>query len=127
VISPERRRYVAAGLRRFAKLSAGAAILVVLISLAMGLVFGHPVLRAITVGFYLTGSAVIILGFFHAHRGPLRPKSKSAEDDPFGRGPVRQATLAEREEALNASALFVSLGVVLFAIAVLLDSLAHSR
>jgi hypothetical protein len=127
VISPERRRYIAAGLRRFAKLSIGAAILVVVISLAMGLVFGHALLRSITLGFYLTGSALVILGFFHDHRGPLRPKSDNAVEDPFGRGSVRQATLEEREEALNASALFVTLGVLLFAIAIVLDSIAHSR
>jgi hypothetical protein len=127
VISPERRRFIAAGLRRFAQLSVGAAILVVAISLVMGLGFGHPLLRSITLGFYLSGSVLVILGFFHAHRGPLRPKSDSAIDDPFGRGPVRQATLEEREEAINASALFVTLGMLLFLIAIVLDSIAHSR
>ena len=48
MITDDRRRYVVAGLRRFAKLSVGAAIMVVAVSLVMGLLFGHPVVRSIT-------------------------------------------------------------------------------
>jgi hypothetical protein len=125
VISPDRRRFIAAGLRRFAKLAVGAAIIVTAVSLVMGLIFGHPVVRSITLGFYLTGSAVVILGFFHAHRGPLRPQRDDPIADPLGRGPVRQATIEEREEALNASGLFVGLGIVLFLIAIVIDSISH--
>ena len=95
MITDDRRRYVVAGLRQFAKLSVGAAIMVVAVSLVMGLLFGHPVVRSITLGFYLTGSAVVILGFFHAHRGPLRPQQEDPTRAPFDRGPVRQATLDE--------------------------------
>lgn len=125
MITDDRRRYVVAGLRRFAKLSVGAVIMVIAVSLVMGLLFGHPVVRSITLGFYLTGSAVVILGFFHAHRGPLRPQQEDPTRAPFDRGPVRQATLEEREEALNASGLFVSLGIVLFLIAIVIDSISH--
>ena len=127
MITEERRRYIAAGLRRFAKLSVGAAILVVVLSAVMGIVFDHPLGRSITLGFYLTGSVLIILGFFHAHRGPLRPTRDDPMEDMTGRsGPVRQATLVEREEALNASGLFVGLGIVLFLIAIVIDSIVHS-
>jgi len=127
VISKERRRYFAAGLRRFVQLALGAAILVAGISGVMGLVFGHPLVRSITVGFYLAGAVLVIIGFFHAHRGPLRPTGDNPAEGLLGRGPVRQATLQEREEALSASGLFVTLGILLFLIAVVLDSIAHRR
>jgi hypothetical protein len=125
VISKGRRRYLAAGLRRFGQLALGAVILVAVISSVMGLVFGHPLVRSITVGFYLAGAVLVIIGFFHAHRGPLRPVGDNPAEGLLGRGPIRQATLAEREEALSASGLFVTLGIVLFLIAVALDSIAH--
>jgi hypothetical protein len=125
VISKERRRYLAAGLRRFGKLALGAVLLVAAISAVMGLVFGHPLVRSITVGLYLAGAALVIIGFFHAHRGPLRPSGDNPAEGLFGRGPIRQATLEEREEALSASGLFVTLGILLFLIAIVIDSLAH--
>ena len=126
-MNPDRRRFLAAGLRRFAQLAIGAVFIITVLSLAMGLIFGHSALRSIAIGFYLTASILVILGFFHAHRGPLRRSGDLEDISPMEPGgPIRSATLREREDALSSSGVFVSLGAVLFLIGVIFDSFARS-
>jgi len=78
------------------------------------------------IGFYLVGCFLMVAGFFAGNRGPTRVKSESpaASAIPFGVSGgrrLRWATLGEQQEAINNSAVFVGLGIVLVLIGVLLD------
>src|SRR5205823_10311978 len=119
---------VRAAVRRFCLLLAGAAALTVLASLFFGLLAGVAAGRSISVGFYLVGSFLLIGGFFMGNRGPLRLKREDQELPfvPFlGSRVVRWATPDEREEAINTSALYVALGLVLILLGVVADSRYH--
>jgi hypothetical protein len=96
-------------------------------SLIIGLLVGASIERSLVLGFYLVGCFLMIAGFFAGNRGPTRVKSESpaASAMPFGvfsgARRLRWATLGEQEEAINNSAVFVGLGIILVAIGVLLD------
>ena len=93
----------------------------VVVSLVAGAIAGSDARRSVSVGLYLAGSFLIIAGFFFGNRGPVRPRG--AGGDPlFGARDVRWATLREREEAINDSAIFVLLGLVLIVLGVIADS-----
>lgn len=85
--------------------------------------------RAISLGFYLVGSFLLVGGFFVGNRGPVRLK-KGEEDAGMpilglplmGRKGLRWATLEEREESISMSAILVTLGFVLILIGVAADS-----
>jgi hypothetical protein len=106
--------------RRFLVLLAGVAGATAALSLLAGLLGGASLNRALTVGFYLVGSFLLIAGFFIGNRGPVRPKGTGPML--FGSRIMRWATPLEREETINESALFVALGFVLIVIGVLVDS-----
>jgi hypothetical protein len=108
-----------AALRRFVVLLAGIAGVTGGLSLLGGLLGGGSVDRAVAVGFYLVGSFMLIAGFFIGNRGPVRPKGTGPML--FGSRIMRWATPLEREESLNESALFVTLGFVLILIGVAVD------
>jgi hypothetical protein len=97
-------------------------------SLVIGLLVGASLDRALVLGFYLVGCFLMLAGFFSGNRGPTRVKSESpaASATPFGvfsgERRLRWATLSEQDEAINNSAVFVGLGIVLVIIGVLLDS-----
>jgi hypothetical protein len=101
-------------------LLAGIAGITGLLSVLGGLIGGGSVARAVTIGFYLVGSFMLIAGFFIGNRGPVRPKGSGPML--FGARIMRWATPLEREESLNESALFVTLGFVLILIGVAVDS-----
>jgi hypothetical protein len=86
-------------------------LFVVVVSGLLGLAFGSSFERAISVGFYVVGSILLIGGFFVGNRGPLRARG----DGGFLVRPreVRRATPTERQEAMGMSAILVVLGVVL--------------
>lgn len=107
--------------RRFLLLLAGVAVVTVGVSLAVGAAAGAPVDRAVSLGFYLAGSFLLVAGFFVGNRGPVRLKDSTGSSF-FGSRIVRSATHQEREEAINNSAIFVVLGVVLIVLGVLVDS-----
>jgi len=113
-------RYLGAALTRFAKLSGGIIAVTALGSLLLGLLLGAGLNRAISVGFYLVGCFLLISGFFLGNRGPARLKGAGAVPI-FGQRFVRWATPSEREEALNDSAIFVSIGFVLILIGAAVD------
>jgi hypothetical protein len=104
---------------RFGELLAGISVLIVATAGVFGVVVGSSFGRAISVGFYIFGSIILIGGFFVGSRGPLRPRGEGA----FLLRPrsVRRATPAEREEALNMSAILVVLGLVLIVVGVAFD------
>ena len=109
-----------AAIRRFVVLLAAVAGVTGALSVLGGLLGGGSVGRAVTVGFYLVGSFMLIAGFFIGNRGPARPKGTGPMF--FGSRIMRWATPLEREESLNESALFVALGFVLILIGVAVDS-----
>jgi len=104
---------------RFGELLGGLSLLIVLTAGVLGVVLGSSFGRAVSVGFYVAGSIVLIGGFFVGSRGPLRPRG----GDFFLLRPrsVRTATTTEREEALNMSAVLVALGLVLLVLGILFD------
>lgn len=96
-------------------------------SALVGLLIGASIERSLVLGFYLMGCFLMVAGFFAGNRGPTRVKSESpaASAMPFGvfsgARRLRWATLGEQDEAINNSAVFVSLGIMLVIIGVLLD------
>ncbi len=112
-------------LRRLAVLVVLGSALVALVSLPLGLLAGASALRALTLGFYLTGCFLLIVGFFAGNRGPARVKSESAGAAilPFtfsGRR-LRWASFGEQNETINRSAIFVTLGFLFVLIGLLID------
>jgi hypothetical protein len=92
-----------------------------LASLALGLVFGSSVSRAVSIGFYVVGCFLIVAGFFIGNRGPARAKENAAMLFLGGRN-LRWATRDEHEDTLNSSAVFVALGFALIVIGALADT-----
>jgi hypothetical protein len=96
-------------------------------SALIGLLIGASIDRSLVLGFYLVGCFLMVAGFFAGNRGPTRVKSESpaASATPFGvfsgDRRLRWATLGEQDDAINNSAVFVSLGIVLVIVGVLLD------
>jgi hypothetical protein len=119
-----------AAARRFAFLLGGVAAGTAVVSLLVGLALGSAADRAISIGFYLVGSFLLVAGFFVGNRGPAR--LKGAEDEggavggmfgiPIGGRRLRWATAEEREEAMANSAVFVTLGFALIVLGILADS-----
>jgi hypothetical protein len=116
--------------KRFAALLAGVSALTVLLALAFAALANESVGRAVSLGFYLVGSFLLVGGFFVGNRGPVRLR-KGDEDAGMpilglplmaGRKGMRWATLEEREEAISMSAVLVTLGFVLILVGVAADS-----
>ncbi|HEX2495844.1 MAG TPA: hypothetical protein VHK46_03325 [Gaiellaceae bacterium] len=118
-----------AALRRLAGLFVLASALTVVGALLFGAATGADTLRALSLGFYLTGSFLLVAGFFVGNRGPVRLKGgKGGEGTEgggflfFGSRFARWASPAEREENINLSAIFVVLGFVLILVGVAADT-----
>ena len=69
-----------AALRRLAFVTALALGVTVVLSLIIGLLIGASVNRSLTLGFYLGGCFLLVVGFFVGNRGPARIKG----DDTIG-------------------------------------------
>lgn len=110
-----------AALRRLTGLLLLAGGITLIGSLALALLLGESVVRAISVGFYLVGSFLTIAGFFVGNRGPVRLK-RDVGVPLFGSRIVRWATPEEREESINTSAIYVVLGFALIFLGVLADT-----
>jgi hypothetical protein len=104
-------------LRRLALLIVGVGVGTLVVSVLLGLLFGASIPRSIALGYYLVGSFLLLAGFLFGNRGPVRPRSDADADAGAGlilRGRrVRWATRDEQAEAINYSALYVVLGLVL--------------
>jgi hypothetical protein len=113
-----------AAARRFLVLLGVIAIGVAAVSLLLGLALGSSAQRAVSLGFYLVGSFLLISGFFVGNRGPVRMKG----DPGFGmfgfwrNRRLRWATGEEQVESLSLSFVFVVLGVLLIVLGVATDT-----
>jgi hypothetical protein len=111
-------------LRRLALLIVGVGVGTLVVSVVLGLLFGASLPRAIALGYYLVGSFLLLAGFFFGNRGPVRPRG----DADVGGGMiwrgrrVRWATRDEQAEAINYSALYVVLGLVLILLGLASDN-----
>jgi hypothetical protein len=97
----------------------------VAIALPLGLAAGSSVRRSISVGFYLAGCFLLIAGFFVGNRGPVRAKGDAGVPifgPLFQTRMLRKATKEEREESINLSVVFVTLGFVLILLGILADT-----
>ncbi len=115
---------VRAALRRIIVLLGGLLIVVSGISVALGLLLGASIARSVSLGLTVAGSFLLISGFFVGNRGPVRVKSEDAQlSGPlvFGNRIVRWATPSERDETINLSAVFVSVGFTLVLIGLAAD------
>jgi len=96
-------------------------------SALLGLLVGSSLDRSLVLGFYLMGCFLMVAGFFAGNRGPMRVKSESPAASAMSFGVfsgsrrLRWATLGEQDDAINNSAVFVGLGIMLVIIGVLLD------
>lgn len=118
----EKKSILVAAARRFLVLLVLASAATVVGSFVFGLLAGASLGRAISVGFYLVGSFLLVGGFFTGNRGPLRLKSDEAGLPFWGSRAVRWATVEEREDAINTSAIYVALGFVLILAGVAVDT-----
>jgi hypothetical protein len=116
-----------AALRRLVVLVVLCSAVTVVGSVALGLLAGASLDRAISLGFYGLGCFLMVSGFFVGNRGPARVKSETAgwtmmPIPGIGSRRLRWATLDEQNETINNSAVFIGLGVVLVVIGIVLDS-----
>jgi hypothetical protein len=114
-----------AAFRRLIALFVLASAVTILGALVFGLALGADPRRALSVGFYIVGSFLLVAGFFVGNRGPVRLKGSGGEaGGPFMLGSriVRWASPAERDENINLSAVFIVLGFVLILIGVAADN-----
>jgi hypothetical protein len=116
-----RVRFLAAGLRRFLVILAALSALTTVLSLLLALLARWDVDRAVSIGFDLVGVFLLVAGFFFGNRGPARLRGAGAAPF-FGPRMARWATAEEREEALNDSAVFLAVGLVLVVIGIAIDS-----
>ena len=110
-----------AALRRLAVLLLVVAGATATVSLVVGLLAGAGVSRSVSLGLYLVGSFILIVGFFVGNRGPLRVKDDAGSAS-GGSARLRRATLSEREESINSSAVFVTLGFLVIVLGMLADT-----
>jgi hypothetical protein len=115
------RGVLVAGMRRFSTILGGVALGTGVISLFVGFVAGADLTRSLAIGYYLVGATLLIGGFFVGNRGPVRAK-RNQPIPLFGTRFVRWATAEELDEAINTSAVYVSLGFALILVGVLADS-----
>jgi hypothetical protein len=102
-------------------LAAGTA----LVSLTLGIALGAAASRSVAVGFYLTGCALLLGGFFAGNRGPFRVANEEGLVGlRVGRG-LRVASADEQAESLELTALLVLAGLVLLALGAVVDSNAR--
>ena len=116
-----------AAIRRLVVLVLLCSALTVIVSVALGLLAGASLDRAVSLGFYGLGCFLMVAGFFIGNRGPARVKSETAGSTMlpipgFGNRKLRWATLDEQHETINNSAVFIVLGLILVLIGVAVDS-----
>jgi hypothetical protein len=112
---------LAAAARRLSILLCGTVGATALVSLLLGLASGVSLQRAISLGFYVVGSFLLVGGFFIGNRGPVRLRD-STDAAPVGPRRVRWATAEERVQAMNDSAIFIAVGLALIVLGLVVDA-----
>jgi sulfite exporter TauE/SafE len=87
----------------------------------VGLLTHGSLNRAVSLGFYILGAFLVVIGFAGGTRGPFRSAAEDHEPVRLGRR-LRRATLEELNETMNIAAIVVVIGVVLLVIGVVVDS-----
>ena len=95
----------------------------------VGLALGSAFARSASVGLYVVGSFLLVLGVFAGVRGPLRPKGTDEDREPigslFGYGlsasGIRHATAEERADARSTTWLFLVVGAAMIVAGILID------
>ena len=113
---------MAAAARRFGILLAALAAGTAVAALVLGLAFGSSISRALSLGWYVVGSVLLISGFFVGNRGPTRPQGEGFLGPFSMRRWVRWAEPDEQRESISLSAVLVIMGFVLIALGVLADT-----
>jgi hypothetical protein len=113
-------RLLRAASRRFVVLVAAVVGVTVACSAALGAIGGGNVGRAITLGLYLVGALAVFAGVMIGSRGPSRSKNARFESL-IGPRLVRWATPEEQRQTLSDSAIFVTVGLILIFIGLLVD------
>jgi hypothetical protein len=109
-----------AAARRFLILTLGASALVTACSLAVAGIGGYSLNRSIAVGFEGFGCFLLVAGFFVGNRGPVRARRESVPF--FGPRFLRWASPEEHRSTISESAIFVTLGLLLLVIGIVIDS-----
>ncbi len=112
-------------LRRFVLIYAGLAAVTALVSIGFGLLAGGGVSRAVSVGLYVVGAALLTGSFVLGSSGPVRPEWREGARGGAGFIPrgVRKATPDERSGAVRSSLLLFALGFGLIILAAAADPL----
>jgi hypothetical protein len=108
-------------LRRLAILFGGVVGGSAVLGLFFGLLVGAGVGRSVSVAWYISGSAILIGGFFVGNRGPSRPQGDGWSLFSLKRW-VRWATPEEQHESISLSAILITLGFVLIVLGALADT-----
>jgi len=114
--------------RRFGWLLVGISAGTAGISAVLGLLLGASLTRSVSIGFYAIGSLLMLGGFFVGNRGPARVKEPdTGQSSGLGQLSItsrrlRWATGTEQHEAINMSAVFVTLGFVLILFGIASDT-----
>jgi len=120
-----------AGLRRLLVLFVVSALGIGVLAAGIGVLFGSSAARSISLGYYVLGAFLLVLGFFAGTRGPLRPRGAEEADAVTGmfgvgvsvRG-ARQATRGERQDSVATAGIFIGLGIWLIVLGIVVDSSA---
>jgi hypothetical protein len=114
-------RLLRAAARRFLVLIAVVAGVTIACSALIGAIGGGNLGRSISLGLYLVGSLAVFGGVMIGSRGPSRSKNPRFESL-IGPRLVRWATPEEQHQTLSDSAIFVTVGLVLILLGLLIDS-----
>ena len=109
-----------AAARRLIVLVVATTAITVAGSLVVGALAGVGVSRSVSLGLYVVGCLLTVIGFVLGNRGPARVKGSGAAPL-FGSRFVRWASPEEHQDAINDSALFVFLGILLIVLGIIAD------
>jgi hypothetical protein len=123
---------IRSGLRRLAILFAGIFALTSVLSVIIGALAHASLERAIAVGFYIAGAAVLVGCFIFGLKGPVRAEYGTSEHPEQQMRSVliprsiRRSTPEERIESKRNSLALFALGIVLIVIAAAFDPRRHA-
>ena len=115
------RSGLAGAAARLAALLAGACGLILITTVPAGLLTHRSLDRAVSLGFYLVGAFIAVIGLAGGSRGPFRTVH---DDQPAPRlsRRLRRATLEELNESMSLAAVAIVIGIALVVIGVAIDS-----